>query len=235
MNEIISQLRQKLEAVTDEKLRKDSHRFFKEPVSLYGVKTNVAIQMGKNTFKEIAHLSKTEVFDLCETLWQSGMQEECYIACGWAHALNKQFESTDFDRFEHWVANYVTNWATCDTLCNHTIGTLVEMYPEKLADLKRWAYSDNRWMRRAAAVTLIIPARTGLFLSDIFEIADILLLDTDDLVQKGYGWMLKAASKPFPAEVFNFVTARKATMPRTALRYAIEKLPEEMRKEAMEK
>ena len=50
-------------------------------------------------------------------------------------------------------------------------------------------------MRRAAAVTLILPARKGKFLEDIFEIADSLLLDTDDLVQKGYGWMLKEASK----------------------------------------
>ena len=88
-------------------------------------------------------------------------------------------------------------------------------------------------MRRASAVTLIIPARKGKFLSDILEIADILLLDNDDLVQKGYGWMLKAASEANQNEIFEYVIKNKAIMPRTALRYAIEKMPEELKREAM--
>lgn len=83
------------------------------------------------------------------------------------------------------------------------------------------------------------------------EIADILLLDKDDMVQKGYGWMLKAASMSEPTAagkkadsetrkkhleaVFNFVMKHKDVMPRTALRYAIGKMPQEMRAEAMKK
>jgi 3-methyladenine DNA glycosylase AlkD len=93
----------------------------------------------------------------------------------------------------------------------------------------------HRWMKRAAAVSLILPARHGKFLSDIFEIADILLLDKDDMVQKGYGWMLKEAAKPYQKEVFDYVVKHKAVMPRTALRYAIEQMPPEMRAEAMKK
>lgn len=88
---------------------------------------------------------------------------------------------------------------------------------------------------KAAAVSLIIPARKGLFLDDIFEIADSLLSDNDDLVQKGYGWMLKAASESHMQTVFEFVLARKNSMPRTALRYAIEKMPPQMRQMAMTK
>jgi 3-methyladenine DNA glycosylase AlkD len=90
-------------------------------------------------------------------------------------------------------------------------------------------------MRRASAVSLIIPARKGKFLNDILEIADILLLDKDDLVQKGYGWMLKAASKSHQQEIFNFVIKNKSIMPRTSLRYAIEKMPKELKRKAMEK
>jgi 3-methyladenine DNA glycosylase AlkD len=80
-----------------------------------------------------------------------------------------------------------------------------------------------------------LPARKGMFLDDVFEIADKLLLDGDDLVQKGYGWMLKEASKQHQEEVFNYVIRNRAEMPRTALRYAIEKMPENLRKEAMKK
>jgi len=122
------------------------------------------------------------------------------------------------------------------------------MYPEYIVELKKWAKSSNRWVRRGSAVTLIIPARKGLFLNDILEIADTLLLDTDDLVQKGYGWMLKAASmsetfvkasdetkKEHLETVFNYVMKNKAVMPRTALRYAIEKMPAGLKAEAMKK
>jgi 3-methyladenine DNA glycosylase AlkD len=55
------------------------------------------------------------------------------------------------------------------------------------------------------------------------------------LVQKGYGWMLKAASEARQKEVFDFVIKHKATMPRTALKYAIEKMPADMKAEAMKK
>lgn len=82
-------------------------------------------------------------------------------------------------------------------------------------------------------MTLIVPARKGLFLNEIFGIADILLTDKDDMVQKGYGWMLKAASEVYEREVFDYVMSHKAVMPRTALRYAIEKMPAELRAEAM--
>ena len=70
---------------------------------------------------------------------------------------------------------------------------------------------------------------------DIFEIADILLLDKGDLVQKGYGWMLKAASKSYQKEVFEYVMKNKTKMPRTALRYAIEKMPKDLKVKAMAK
>jgi 3-methyladenine DNA glycosylase AlkD len=141
----------------------------------------------------------------------------------------------DFFVLEHWVNDYVGNWASCDTLCNHSVGAFVELFPSHLSGLKKWGTSSNRWMRRAAAVSLIIPAREGRFLDDVFEIADILLTDDDDLVQKGYGWMLKAASQAHLSEVYEYVVANKKTMPRTALRYAIEKMPKDMKSKAMEK
>jgi len=74
-----------------------------------------------------------------------------------------------------------------------------------------------------------------LFLQDIFEIADMLLMDKDDLVQKGYGWMLKVACQKHQQDVFDYIIRNKSIMPRTALRYAIEKMPEDMKKAAMEK
>ncbi len=235
MNTIIEQIRQELKDNVDEKTQRTAQNFFKEELKAYGVKIPTVNKISKTFFKEIKDKSKADIFGLCEKLWQSGNFEESIIACNWSYALCKQYEPVDFKIFERWVQNYVNNWASCDTLCNHTIGDFVEMYPEFISCLKEWAKSDNRWTRRAAAVTLIIPARKGLFLNDIFQIATTLLHDKDDLVQKGYGWMLKAASEAHQKEVFDFVIKHKAIMPRTALRYAIEKMPLEMKVEAMKK
>ena len=127
------------------------------------------------------------------------------------------------------------NWASCDTFCNHTVGTFLEMYPLYIEKLKDWTKSPNRWLRRASAVSLIIPAKKGLFKDDIFEIADSLLLDKDDLVQKGYGWMLKSLCTKYEDEVYQYVLSKRDTMPRTALRYAIEKMPKPMKQEAMKR
>lgn len=236
MTKILDEIRNRLKENSDEKTRESGTRFFKEQVKLYGVNTALVEKMGKEYFKIIKKdKNKTEIFALCDELWQSGYMEESFIACNWAYSLNKEYEETDWHIFEKWVKNYVGNWASCDTLCNHTIGSFVEMYPQYVNELKQWAKSANRWEKRAAAVTLIIPARKGLFLQDIFEIANILLQDKDDLVQKGYGWMLKAASQAQEKEVFNFVMENKKTMPRIALRYAIEKMPQELKEKAMQK
>jgi 3-methyladenine DNA glycosylase AlkD len=166
---------------------------------------------------------------------QAEYGEEAFIAFEWAHSLRRAYEREDFLVFERWVDRYVDNWAKCDTLCNHTIGTFVEMYPEFIKNLVAWARSENRWLRRASAVTLILPARKGDFLKEAFEISDILLEDKDDMVQKGYGWMLKEASKKHQEEVFDYVMKWKAKMPRTALRYAIEKMPTDLKRTAMER
>ncbi len=236
MTNILDEIRLKLKENSDEDTREGGKRYFKEQITLYGVKTATVEKMAKEYFNIVkTDKNKAEIFTLCDQLWQSGYMEESFIACNWSYSLHKEFEEKDWQVFENWVNKYVSNWASCDTLCNHTIGSFVEMYPQYVNELKKWAKSRNRWVKRASAVTLIIPARKGLFLNDIFEIANTLLTDKDDMVQKGYGWMLKAASQAHEEEVFDFVMSNKKVMPRTALRYAIEKMPTELKSKAMGK
>ena len=233
MNIITKKIRQELKKNSDSHAKATGKNFFKEKVKLYGVKTALVTKIAKSFDKEVLAMDKKEVFALCEELWQSGYMEESFVACHFSYILRKNYAPADFKVFEKWVGNYVSNWASCDTLCNHTVGSFVEMYPEYLENLKKWAKSENRWMKRASAVTLVIPARHGKFLKDIFAFSDILLLDKDDLVQKGYGWMLKAGSQAHQKEVFEYVMKNRVKMPRTALRYAIEKMPKSLKMKAM--
>lgn len=233
MSDIISSIRKDLLLNANEKAKASAERFFKGGIKLYGLITPDVSRIGKTHYKEIEDKTKQNIFAICTELWKSGYLEESIIACQWADNVNKQYSPGDFEVFNDWVNHYVNNWASCDTLCNHAVGTFIEMYPEYLSRLKIWAKSDNRWVKRASSVSLIIPARKGKFLGDIFEIADILHSDKDDMVQKGYGWMLKAASQAYQKEVFEYVFRKKATMPRTSLRYAIEKMTPELKAKVM--
>lgn len=233
--QIIADIRRELTDLADPAGQRQAQRFFKEAVKVHGLKAAAVRKISKQYFDRIKELPKNEIFALCEYLWQTDYNEEAVIACLWADQINKAYAAEDLAVFERWLELYVSNWAACDMLCNHPVGTLITMYPAKLKTLESWALSPNRWKRRAAAVSLIIPARNGLFLEDVFKIADSLLTDNDDLVQKGYGWLLKAAAESHMQAVFEFVLARKNSMPRTALRYAIEKMPPHMRQKAMAK
>ncbi len=235
METIISDIRVALTDSADERTKQNAQNFFKEKITFYGVKVPLVHKIAKQSYELIKDKSKKEIYELCEVLWKSGISEESYIAADWSYYIRKTYTPDDFNVFEHWLMNYVNNWASCDTLCNHTIGTFLEIYPQFISELKKWATSENRWTRRGSAVSLILPARKGMFLNEIFEIADILLLDTDDLVRKGYGWMLKAASEKYQQEVFEYVISKKHIMPRTSLRYAIEKMPLGLKAEAMKR
>ena len=232
---VIRQIRKALKDNADEKTKNSAQRFFKEKVLFYGVKSHVVEKIAKEFFGEVKDENKKEFLALCEELFKSDYCEEEWIAANWAYWNKDIFQSSDIKIFECWIDKYIGNWASCDTLCNHAVGAFVDAYPHSLKTLKKWGRSKNRWMRRASSVTLIVAAKEGRFLKDIFDIAMILLKDQDDMVQKGYGWMLKAASMAHQKEVFSFVMKNKKEMPRTALRYAIEKMPQGLRKRAMAK
>jgi len=235
MDPVISRIRCELEALSDPEMQKTSQRFFKERILCYGIKTPAVTALAKKYWKEVKDLEKKEIFFLCEELYQSGIIEETFIVSTWTHALSGRLERSDLAVFRLWISTYISNWASCDSFCNHTLGDFFSRYPECIPELKLWTQSENRWMRRAAAVSLIVPAKRGDFLTESIEIADLLIQDHDDMVQKGYGWLLKEASRKHQAEVFRYVMEKRRIMPRTALRYAIELMPKDLKTEAMKK
>lgn len=233
MKNVLNEIRQRLRKQADPKIKEGQTRYFKEQVKFYGLTMPATEKIAKEFFPKIKNLEKKEIFSLCEEFLKSGFMEEAMISANWTYWINKRFEEKDFKTFENWIEKYIDNWAECDTLCNHAVAAYIEKFPKYVNRLKSWAKSKNMWMRRASAVTLIVPAAKGMFLKDIFQLADILLLDKEDLVQKGYGWMLKSASRMHQKEIFDYVMKNKKVMPRTALRYAIEKMPKELKAKAM--
>jgi 3-methyladenine DNA glycosylase AlkD len=236
MKNIITKIRKELKASVDKRYKEGAERFFNEPVTFLGVRTPIVRKIGREFWHQIKTKEKEEIFELCNLLLQEPYNEGSTIAFAWARNLRDKFTKKDWQMFEGWLEKYVDNWGKCDDFCTHAFGDLLLKYPELVPKTKAWAKSKNRWLRRASAVILIFPIRKDKrFLKDVFAVSDVLLQDTDDLVQKGYGWTLKEAANIYEPQVFKYVMKNKEKMPRTALRYAIEKMPEEMRKRAMER
>ncbi len=235
MNDILAQIRADLIGSAEEKTKQSAQRYFKEQAKFYGVKTETVGKIAKKHWRQVKTLDKTVIFNLCEELYRSDFTEEAFIVAFWLPNYIDNLAPSDLATFRRWIEQYINNWAKCDGFCNHTIGNLIQKYPQTIEELKSWAQSESRWLKRASAVALIVPAKKGLFLQDAFEICNILLTDGDDMVQKGYGWLLKEESRKHQKAVFDFVIKNRKGMPRTALRYAIELMPRELKAKAMKK
>lgn len=232
---MIEKIKKELLRNVDKEYKKDAINFFKEPVNPIGTRLPVVRKISAKYWKEVKGLGKEKVFELCEQLLETMYEEMKTIAFDWCYRLRKEFVKNDFDIFERWLSKYCTNWANIDDFCTHSVCCILHMHPDLIPQVKNWTKSKNRWMRRASAVSFINSANKypiENYLSNVFEIATLLKFDSDDLVQKGYGWMLKCADEFYRKEVFNYMMKNK-DMPRTALRYAIEKMPKEMREQVM--
>lgn len=234
-SELLCALRADLRSKADPAHRKGSRSFFKETIRPLGVRSKDMNTIIARHWRAAKGLAPRELMALCDRLWDSGVFEEASVACKWcAHAL-PSLGLAAFDDFERWLNTRVDNWAHCDDLSSHCVGGLLALFPESIERTVPWLSSPNRWLRRAGAVSFVLPARHGLYLHHVLRVADVLLEDEDDLVRKGYGWLLKEASKPWPREVLEFILVRRERMPRVALRYAIELLPAAQRAQAMKR
>lgn len=236
MKQLIDQIEREFKANAVPKHREQLVWFFKnQTVNPLGVRSKEMNKLVARFWREIKAWDKTQIWELCEKLWATGILETGHLACKLAFRVGKRLDEDDFNLFTHWLHYHIYNWAHCDDLCTKAVGEVLARYPSLLSRTNDWHASPNRWVRRGLAVSMLPSFKQGLNLDHALDIADRLLMDEDDLVQKGYGWMLKVASQTFQTEVYEYVMSKRTVMPRTALRYAIEKLPTDMRKETMKK
>ena len=167
-------------------------------------------------------------FDLTEELVQTNNLTLSDLGVHMLRRFKRHIKGEHFPRFDGWV-DYLTNWANTDNLCCGLIALAVMDDPNHVESLVEWAGLESRWRRRAASVSLVPIARKGDMLDSVFRVADRLMIDGDDMVQKGTGWMLKEASKVHPQEIHEFLVKWKPVTPALTLRYASEKLPKKLK------
>lgn len=128
---------------------------------------------------------------------------------------------------------HINNWDLVDLTCYEIIGTwLLDKDRTLLYQLAE--RGKTIWEQRIGIVSTMKFIRNGET-DDTFRIADILLHHPHDLIQKATGWLLREAGKKDEGRLKEYLSSRYKTMPRTTLRYAIEKFPEEERKAYLKK
>ena len=227
MSELACRVTADVEALWDHERAADHSRYFKEEVETYGLAMPDVKKIAAKYYKELkGDLPRT--MGLTEELLQTRNLTLSDVGIHMLKRFERHIKGAHFSRFDGWV-DFLTNWANTDNLCCGVIALSVKDDPGNVESLVMWTGSESRWRRRASAVSLVPIVRKGDLFEDSFRIADRLMTDGDDMVQKGVGWMLKEASKVHPQEIHDYLVKWKTDAPALTLRYASEKLPKELK------
>ena len=143
----------------------------------------------------------------------------------------KEYEACLLHRLQRWIAaGHLDNWAIVDSAAMLVVAPLLRRFPELVPELTGWSASKNMWMRRMSVVPLVPFARHGEYLDDAYGVVERLLGDAEDLMHKATGWVLREAGKTDVVRLEGFLLRHGPAIPRTTLRYAIERFPAAQRK-----
>ncbi len=203
-------------------------RFFKTGPGEYG-EGDVFVGL---TVPEIRKLAKEfQELALPETarLLQSPLHEARLLALILLiHAYKKGAPALQAKIYNLYLKNtcYINNWDLVDASAEHIVGSYLRNRSRE--PLYKLAVAPLLWDRRIAIIATFHFIKSGEF-AETLRIADTLLKDREDLMHKAVGWMLREVGKRDQGAEEEFLKTRYHIMPRTMLRYAIEKFPEKLR------
>lgn len=222
-------LKQLIALQSDEELRK-IQRYFKSGEGQYGDGDKfIGVRMGQlfALAKTFVDMAPVEIEKLLENPIHEARAGAVSIMDFQARS-RKTPESRRKELYDLYIDRHdcINNWDLVDRSAPYVVGGYLHDKPRGV--LYTLARSKNMWERRTSIVSTYFFIRQG-DVDDTFKIAEILLRDKEDLVQKAAGGWLRAAGGKAPARLLEFLDKYAATMPRTMLRYATERLDKKKR------
>jgi 3-methyladenine DNA glycosylase AlkD len=135
---------------------------------------------------------------------------------------------------KRWLRDYCGNWGLVDNLAPSVLAPLIERHPDLAPEVVSWTGSPNQWVRRGAVVAYVPLVKQKKHLVTAYRIATRLLDDEEDLIHKATGWMLREAGKTDSKRLEKYLLQKGPRIPRTTVRYAIERFPKAQRKRLLE-
>ena len=232
---IARQALEKLSALADPERARQVQKYFKETVRSFGVASPAVRTIAAELYlciKKEWHIA--QALQLCAILFPRPELEAKGIAALILARYKKEFPAELCGRVKEWLAkNYLNNWASVDIFCPEIMGTLLLRYPELVKEIKTWPSHPNRWVKRASIVSFLKLTKKEGFLDIIYEQAIALFPVADDLIQNANGWVLREAGKRDMPRLEWFLLSHGPAIPRTTLRYAIERFAEPKRRELL--
>jgi 3-methyladenine DNA glycosylase AlkD len=207
----------------------DSSRYFRGPTNFgfYNVGTAAMRALARSIYnRHKSDWSIDEAMALADKLIADRHLEVKSVGIEVVARYHGDFTPRLLPMWKRWLAaNHSANWATTDAMCGALIGPLLVRYPKLAARMRSWSGHRNMWVRRASIVGLIPLARRGDQLDLVYDVAKRLHPDEEDLIHKAVGWTLREAGKTDMPRLQRYLRANGAVIPRTTLRYAIERFP----------
>ena len=224
---IVSEIKEEILREAEPEFAKRLKQYFKEPIQTHGLRAPQQKEIARKYYHRVKKDMPTAI-QVTQALMETRILDEASVGIMMLRRMARHLTSAHFDTVDGWV-DLLTNWANTDGLSAWIVADIVRKDPSLTDRLVEWTSSENRWRRRAAAVSLVPLARKGEMLDQVFRIADLLMTDEDDMVRKGVGRLLKEASKEHPQEIRDYLLRWREGTSALVLRYASEKLPKDMR------
>ena len=230
MEVVAAELKERLAALGDARVAEASRRFFKTGPGEYGegdLFRGIRVPVLRALAKEYRSIPLRET----GRLLRSAFHEDRLLALLLLVRLYSRGDEALRERiYRLYLKNtrFINNWDLVDSSAEHIVGA--HLWERPRAPLGRLAKSGDLWERRVAVMATFHFIKRGEF-RETLDLARALLSDQEDLIHKAVGWMLREVGKRDPEAEERFLKETYRRMPRTMLRYAIEKFPEERRRQ----
>lgn len=227
---MISELKKELKKLGNKKKAQDMARFFKTGQGEYG-EGDVFLGISVPTQRKVAKKYRDLSINNLQALLKSPIHEHRMVAL---FVMLGKFKESPKEIVSLYLNNakQVNNWDLVDCSAHYILGEWLLKRDRKV--LYKLAKSKNLWERRISVISTFAFIRKNDF-EDCLKIAELLLHDDHDLIHKAVGWMLREVGNRDLATEEKFLKKHHKYMPRTMLRYSIEKFPEKKRKAYMAK
>lgn len=228
MQNIIQNIQNELKHLSNKQIADHSQRFFKTGKSEYGEGDQflgIRVPVLRKLVKDFRGISFHDAFKLLESPFHEQRLLALLMLVDIAKRSNEKDQKAIYTLYLRNV-KFINNWDLVDSSAEHIVGAYLRTRDKK--PLYSLARSKDLWKRRIAIMATFHYIKQNTF-ADALKISETLLNDEEDLIYKAVGWMLREIGKRDIGIEEDFLKKYYEKMPRTMLRYAIEKFPEEKR------
>lgn len=211
-------------------------RYFKEPVNYFGLDNETAQRIKGDLFDRVkATWGIHDAVRYCNAMVRDPHMESRGIGYQIVARFTPEAPPELLADVKRWLERTCGNWGLVDNLAPSVLAPLLDQHPDLVPEVVSWTDSPNQWVRRGATVAFVpLVRKRKKHLATAYQIAKRLFDDEEDLMHKAVGWLLREAGKSDTERLRRFLLKNGPRIPRTTVRYAIERFPKEERRHLLE-